>query len=76
MGNPRQCANCKAALPPDQPPDHHYCESCAAAWERGEGFTAEALSLKALVGSSPTAGVPGHRRSLMRKVIIVPVRSI
>jgi hypothetical protein len=36
MGDPRQCANCKAALPPDQPPDHHYCESCAAAWERGK----------------------------------------
>lgn len=29
------CVNCGAALPSDQPAGLHYCQKCAAAWQRG-----------------------------------------
>jgi predicted RNA-binding Zn-ribbon protein involved in translation (DUF1610 family) len=35
MSAPETCANCGAPLPADQPAGHHYCEKCAAAWQRG-----------------------------------------
>jgi hypothetical protein len=35
MNAPGQCLNCRAALPADQPQDHGYCETCAAAWQKG-----------------------------------------
>jgi predicted RNA-binding Zn-ribbon protein involved in translation (DUF1610 family) len=36
MGVPGQCANCGSPLPADQPAGHHYCERCAATWQRGD----------------------------------------
>jgi hypothetical protein len=47
MGNPRQCANCKSALPPDHPPDHPLLRIVCSCLGAREGFTAEALSLRA-----------------------------
>ena len=63
MSTPGQCANCGGPLPPDQPAGNHYCEKCAAAWQRGNAPREQRVAVEAdvtppLPGKCANCGAP------------------